>query len=494
MKTAEEYRASLKNRRPLRVFWNGELLESPFDHPVVKASVNSVAETYEIAHMDDYIEISTTKSSLSGASINRFTHLHQSNEDLLKKIKMQRLLGQRTGTCFQRCVGMDALNAVFSTTYKVDAKHGTAYHERFKKFTRLVQEEDLVVDGAMTDPKGDRAKRPSEQSDPDLYMRIVERRPEGIVIRGAKAHQTGAINSHYHLVMPTLQMRLADKDYAFCCAVPVDHESITYLYGRQSCDLRVLDESENGRIDCGNPCFGGQECLVVFNDVFVPNEMIFLDGEVEFTGFLVESFAGYHRQSYCCKVGVGDVAIGAAQALAEANGVEKASHVKDKIIEMNLLNETIFACGVSAATLGKKTEAGNYMVDLMSANVCKQHVTRFPYEIARLLQDIAGGLMVTLPSSKELENPETREIVLKYLATVDGYDPVDRIRLLRLVENLTMGRAAVGYLVESLHGAGSPQAQRIMIQRLANLGEKKKLAYRLAGVSSRTQEGGKDEK
>ncbi|MHA2005277.1 MAG: 4-hydroxyphenylacetate 3-hydroxylase C-terminal domain-containing protein, partial [Candidatus Thorarchaeota archaeon] len=343
--------------------------------------------------------------------------------------------------------------------------------------------QDLVIDGCMTDPKGDRSKRPSEQKNPDVYVHVTERRGDGVVIRGAKARQTGAVNSHEHLIMPTLAMRNEDKDYAICCAVPADAEGITYYYGRQSCDLRRLDETDAGDIDCGNPVYGGQECLVVFDDVFVPNERIFMNGETEFCGRLVESFAAYHRQSYGgCKVGVGDVLIGAAASIAEYNGVPKASHIRDKITEMTHLNETLFSCGIACSAAGEKTPAGNYLVDVLLANVCKQNVTRFPYEISRLLQDIAGGLFVTCPSAKEMSNPETREIIEKYLVGADNVSTEDRIKMLRLIENLTLGRAAVGYLTESMHGAGSPQAQRIMISRLSDIEEKKKLAKRLANI------------
>ncbi|VAX35261.1 4-hydroxybutanoyl-CoA dehydratase / Vinylacetyl-CoA Delta-isomerase [hydrothermal vent metagenome] len=479
VKTAQEYRESLAKRKPLKVYWNGGKLEDPIQHPIVKSSVNSVALTYELAHDPQHQHLLREKSSLTGDTINRFCHLHQSTDDLLKKIQMQRLLGQKCGTCFQRCVGMDAMNAVFSITFLIDKKHNTDYHQRFKKYVQKAQDEDLVIDGCMTDPKGDRSKRPSEQKDPDLYVHVVERREDGVVIRGAKAHQTGAINSHYHLIMPTTAMREGDEEYAVCCSVAADHPGITYIYGRQSCDLRKLDESKAGDIDSGNPCFGGQECLVVFDNVFVPNEDIFMDGEIEFTGSLVESFAGYHRQSYCCKTGVGDVMIGAAACMAQYNGTTKASHIKDKIVEMNLMNETIYSCGVAAAVLGKKTEAGNYLIDLLSANICKQHVTRYPYEIARLLQDIAGGLMVTLPSAKDFDNAETKSLLEKYLVGAEGVDIFDRVKMLRLIENLTLGRAAVGYLTESLHGAGSPQAQRIMISRLVNLKEKMDMAKNL---------------
>jgi 4-hydroxybutyryl-CoA dehydratase/vinylacetyl-CoA-Delta-isomerase len=244
-----------------------------------------------------------------------------------------------------------------------------------------------------------------------------------------------------------------------------------------------MDTSECGKIDCGNACFGGQECLIVFDDVFVPNEQVFMDGEYDLTGLLVETFSAYHRQSYGgCKTGVGDVMIGAAACAAEYNGVDKASHVKDKIVEMNHLNETMYACGIACSANGRKTGSGVYAVDTLLANVCKQNVTRFPYEIARLLQDIAGGLMVTLPSAKDWSNPEIKGYVEKYLAAADGVSVENRIKMFRLIENLTLCSAAVGYLVESLHGAGSPQAQRIMIGRLSDIETKKRYAKDLASI------------
>jgi 4-hydroxybutyryl-CoA dehydratase/vinylacetyl-CoA-Delta-isomerase len=481
--TGQDYIQSLRRRKPLRLFLNGALVESPVDHPMIKPSINSVALTYDVAHEEAHKNLMTTRSALTGKVINRFCHLHQSTEDLMNKVKMQRLLGGRCGTCFQRCVGMDAFNAIYSVTYDMDKKLGTDYQARFTSYLKKVEENDWIIDGAMTDVKGDRSKRPGEQTDADLYLRVVERREDGVVIRGAKAHQTGAINSHEHLIMPTLAMRPDERDYAICCSVPVDAAGITYIYGRQSCDLRKMDESEAGDVDSGNPCYGGQEVLVIFDNVFVPHDQIYLNGETEFTGLLVERFAGYHRQSYGgCKTGVGDVAIGAAALVAEYNGADKASHIKDKLVEMIHLNETMWACGLACSAAGKPTAAGNYIIDLLLANVCKQNVTRFPYEIARLLQDIAGGLFVTMPSAKDYFNEETRDYLEKYLKTRDDVDVLDRMRLMRLIENLTLGRAAVGYLAESMHGAGSPQAQRIMMTRLADMNEKKQLASRLARI------------
>ena len=481
MMTGAQYEESLRKLN-LKVYLQGERVASVVDHPIIRPSMNSVKATYELALMPEYEDLMTATSHLTGKKINRFCHLHQSTDDLIKKVKMQRLLGQKTATCFQRCVGMDAINAVDSVTFEMDKKLSTKYHDRFNKFLLNMQEEDWTVDGAMTDPKGDRGLSPSQQADPDLFVHVVEKRKDGIVVCGAKAHQTGSVNSHWILVMPTISMTKEDADYAVSFVAPADAEGIFYIYGRQSCDTRKL---EGGTFDVGNQTYGGQEALMVFDHLFIPWENVFMCGEYEFSGALVERFAGYHRQSYGgCKVGVGDVLIGAAALAADYNGAHKASHLKDKLIEMVHLNETLYACGIACSAEGSKTASGNYIIDLLLANVCKQNVTRFPYEIARLAQDIAGGLMVTMPSEKDLRSPEIGKIVEKYFKGVASIPTEDRMRILRLIENMTLGSAAVGYLTESMHGAGSPQAQRIMISRQGNIAQKKELAKAIAGIPS----------
>ena len=477
--TGEQYIESIRKLK-MNVYLFGKKIDCPVDDPILRPSLNSVRMTYDLAQMPEYQDLMTAVSPYTGQRVNRFTHIHQSTSDLIKKVKMQRLLGQQTAACFQRCVGMDAFNAEFSTTYEVDQKYGTHYHENFKKFMIYVQENDLTVDGAMTDPKGDRSKAPHEQADPDLFLHVVERRADGIVVRGAKAHQTGVLNSHEVIVMPTQSMKPEDKDYAVSFAVPMDTPGITMIIGRQSCDTRKLEGSE---MDVGNSEFGGVEALTIFDDVFVPNDRIFLNGETEFAGMLVERFAGYHRQSYGgCKVGVGDVLIGAAAVAADYNGAAKASHIKDKLIEMTHLNETLYACGIACSAEGHPTESGSYLIDLLLANVCKQNVTRFPYEIVRLAEDIAGGLMVTAPSEADFRDPKLGPIIDKYLRGVNTVSTENRLRILRLIENLSLGTAAVGYRTESMHGAGSPQAQRIMIARQGNLEHKKALAKKLAHI------------
>lgn len=486
--TGAQYIESLRKLKT-RVYMFGEEIENWVDHPIIRPSINCVAMTYDLANDPQYADIMTAKSNLTGEVINRFGHLHQSTEDLKKKVKMQRLCGQKTASCFQRCVGMDAFNAVYSTTFEVDEKYHTKYHQNFINFLKMVQTEDLVVDGAMTDPKGDRSLAPSAQKDPDMFVHVVEKKEDGIVVRGAKCHQTGSINSHWHIIMPTQAMKPEDKDYAVSFACPSDAEGLYMIYGRQSCDTRKLEESAD--VDLGNKQFGGQEALVVFDNVFIPNEYVFLNGETEFAGMLVERFAGYHRQSYGgCKVGVGDVIIGAAALAADYNGANRASHIKDKLIEMTHLNETLYCCGIACSTEGYETKAGNYQIDLLLANVCKQNVTRFPYEIVRLAEDIAGGLMVTMPSEKDFKsdkvvgrNGETiGEICNKYFAASPTCTTEERMRILRFLENICLGASAVGYRTESMHGAGSPQAQRIMISRQGNIEAKKELAKAIAGI------------
>lgn len=470
MKTADQYLESLKKLK-IEAHVMGEKTDAPGRHGLVTPSRQAVAFTYEAAHNPESRDTLRAVSHLCNAEVNRFTHLHQSAEDLVKKIKMQRYCGAMTGCCFQRCVGLDAANAIYSTTFDCDRKHGTQFHDRFRNYWAWIQKEDLVVDGAMTDPKGDRSKRPKDQLDPDLFLRVKERKPEGgVIISGAKLHQTGMLNSHEILIMPTMSMRPGEEAWGICCAVPIDTPGVRYIYGRQASDTRKL---EHDTFDVGNPIFGGQEVMTVFEDVFVPEERVFLDGQVDFAGTLVERFASYHRQSYGgCKVGVGDVLIGATELIARMNGVEKASHVREKIVEMIHLNETLYCCGLACSSQGYPTPAGNYQVDLLLANVCKLNVTRFPYEIARLATDVAGGLLGTMPSAADLNDPEVGPYIRKYLAANPNFDVVDRMKVLRLIENLTIGAGAVGYLVESMHGAGPPAAQRIMIGRQAALDDK----------------------
>lgn len=476
MKTGQEYIESLKKMKT-QIYFMGKKIDTIVDNPYFKPHINTAALTYDVAFDPETMDLATAVSPFIGKKINRFTHIQQSQDDMVKKSKLLRAIGQRTGTCFQRCVGWDALNAVYSVSYEIDQKYGSKYQERVIDFVKYIQENDYMVVGGMTDPKGDRSLPPHKQPDPDVFVHVVERREDGIVVRGAKAHQTGAVNSHEMLVMPTVSMKPEDKDFAVSFATPMDAPGITLIFGRQTNDERKL-----GELDQGNPTYGvvGGEALVIFDNVFVPWERVFMCGETDFVGMLVERFATYHRQNYgACKAGVMDVLIGATATIAEYNGAAKASHIKDKLIEMILLNETLHASSLAAGYESHPLPAGNYYPHTTYANITKQNITRNHYEICRLAHDIAGGFLGTLPSEYDLNDPVLGPLVLKYFAGAANVDTLDRIKMARLVENMTGGTS----LVESMHGAGSPQAQRVVLLRDANLKTFKKLAQVLCGIT-----------
>lgn len=477
IRDGEDYLASLYGRGTT-LYLLGEKIDEPADHPIIRPSINALAETYDLAVREP--ELATAHSPYIDAPVNRFLHVVEGPHDLVMKHRMQRRLGQNTGTCFQRCTGLDAISVLHSLTYDIDAAHGTGYHDRYLEFLKRAQAHNILIAAGMTDPKGDRSKPPSQQKDPDLFLHVSGRNDHGIFIRGAKAHMTGGWNQHWIAVLPTMNLREDDREYAVCVMVPGDAEGITYVYGRQASDTRAM---EPGDMDQGNARFGGQEVLVHFDDVFVPYEHVLMDGEYEFAQSLVTRFTSYHRASYVCKTGLGDVMVGAAAQVADDNGVPNASHIKDKLVEMTHLNETIYSSSIASAHEASQLDSGIWINDDMLSNVCKHNVTRFPYEIARLAQDLAGGIVATMPSEADFRNDEVGPLIEKLLAGRAEVPTENRMRILRLIENLTLGRNAVGYLTESLHGAGSPQAQRIQIQRGMDVEAKKGYARRLAGIT-----------
>jgi 4-hydroxybutyryl-CoA dehydratase / vinylacetyl-CoA-Delta-isomerase len=465
MRSPEDYLRSL-TERPIELWVDGERVDDVLNHPKLRPSINAVAATYSLSHDEETKDLATAHSDLVNGRVNRFTHLFTEPEDLVKKVQLQRVLGRLTGTCFQRCVGLDGLNATYIASFEA----GETSHQRFINWLKGVQERDEMLCGAMTDPKGDRRKRPSEQ--PESFVRIVERRADGIVISGAKLHQTGAANAHQILVMPGQGFRPGEEDFAVACALPVGEPGVVMVLGKQPSDDR------KGGPDAGNTLYGGQEVVVLFNNVFVPNERVFIDGNIPAANTLLEAFGGYHRSSYGgCKPGNLDVLIGAVKALTELQGTDRASHVRDKLVEMTHLSETIHGVGLAACHKCTRTEAGPWQVDPILANVCKQNVTRLPYEVLRLAEDLAGGLMATMPSLADREHP----VLGPLLETALG--SMERGKLLRLIEYMTYGSGSVPLRIECMHGAGSPQAQRIVIERNTDWDAKMSAARRLAGLS-----------
>jgi 4-hydroxybutyryl-CoA dehydratase/vinylacetyl-CoA-Delta-isomerase len=477
MMTGKEYIESIMALNP-KVYFFGQKIKSIVDEPMFQPHIHAAAMTYELAHDPEHAEIMTATSHMTGEKINRFTHVHQNIDDLVKKMRMMRLLGQKTGTCFQRCVGLDGLNGVYVTTYDIDQKYGTNYHERFKKYLLEVQKNDWMPSGAMTDARGDRSLRPSKQKHPDTYLHIKERLGDGIIVSGIKAHITGAINSHEIITMPTRTMGEEDKDYALSFAIPADTKGVKYIFSRQTNDTRRLD----GVLDAGNPKYAivGGEALIIFNDVFVPWERVFMAGEYDFTNELVETFAGYHRSNYGgCKVGLADVVIGGSNWIADAHGIANASHIIDKLTEMIAMAETCWSCALACSYEGYRTPSGAYHINPLLANVTKLNITRMVYEWMRVAQDIAGGKIITLPTEKDLDNPETVEILKKCFSGREGVPVQDIIKMLRLIENMSVGAG----LPEAMHGAGSPAAQKIMIARRSGIDIKMDLAKTVAGIN-----------
>lgn len=471
LKTPKEYVDSLRALK-IKAYIGGERVESVVDHPAIAPHINTVAKTYELAHKPEYEDTMTATSHLTGKKIHRYTHIFQNNDDLVKKIEMLRLLGQTTGTCFQRCVGLDALNAMYATSYDTDQAHGTDYHQRFKRYLEMIQEKDLMLAGAMTDPKGHRSKRPADQEDPDQFVHVVERREDGVVIRGAKLHNTGGINSHEILVLPGTGLKEDEKDYAIACAVPADAEGVIFIFGRQSNDDRKL---QGCGTDVGNPRFGvvGGEALVVFEDVFVPHERVFLNGEIEQCGTMVNNFATWHRANYGgCKSGNSDVLIGATAKTTRILGTDRNSVVRDKLTEMVHLTETNYGTALAASASGHKLPCGSQMVNPMLANVTKQNITRSVYAVGRLAHDLAGGYLATMPGESSFQNPEIAKYVEKYHVANPEYSAIDRVKMGRYIENAT----SVTTMVEAMHGAGSPQAQRIVMMMQSEVEKKIKMA------------------
>ena len=475
VKTKDEYIESLRQMNPT-VYMFGEKITDVVDNPRLRAGIEATAATYELAEMDEYRDLIVTESPLIHEPVNRFTLPPGSIEDLVARVKINRALGRRVGTCHQRCTGLDCLSTLSIVTYDIDKKHGTNYFERFKEFLKYVQKNDLTCNAGVTDVKGDRSLGPSDQPDKDMYVRVVERREDGIVVRGAKAHQTGSLSSHEIIVLPTRAMRKGDEDYALAFAVPTDSPGLIHVVGRSSLDNRELDGCDLGNIHYSKYC-----PTVIFDDVFVPNERIFTCGETEFAVDLVVKFSSYHRQSHGgCKSGKIDCMTGAALNMMEYNGTAKVSHLKQKVIDMIHRAETLYGCSLAASYEGKEQPSGTYFIDTVLANASKIHEGKEMAEAIRLMVDIAGGFVADLPSDRDFENPEIGDLVKKYLKGAKDVPVENRVKMFRLVEKMAMESADT---ISDIHGGGSPEAHRLTIFRESNLEDRKKAAKRLAGVS-----------
>lgn len=474
LKTKEEYIESLRKMNPTAYMF-GERVTSVVDNPRLRAGIEATAATYEIAQMDEFRDLVVTHSPLIDEPVNRFTLPPSSIEDLVARVKVNRKLGNFVGTCHQRCTGLDCLCTLAIVTYDIDQKYGTSYHKNFTEFLKYVQKNDLACNAGVTDVKGDRSKGPSDQDDKDMYLHVVERREDGIVVRGAKAHQTGSLSSHEVIVLPTRALRKGDEDYCIAFAIPTDSPGLIHVVGRSSLDTREVDGCDTGNIRYSKYC-----PTLIFDDVFVPWERVFMCGETEFAAEMVVRFSSFHRQSHGgCKSGKIDCMVGTALTMMEYNGTAKASHLKHKVIDMVHRAETLYGCSLAASYEGKKEASGTFFIDTVLANASKIHEGKEMAEATRMMIDVCGGFVADLPSDRDFDNPEIGPLIKKYMKGADGGNVDNRIKLYRLAEKLALESADT---VSDIHGGGSPEAHRVTIFRETDLNQKKRAAKRLAGI------------
>ena len=469
---ADAYRESLRSYSP-RVFINGEQVDCVADDPRLLPGINGVGVTYEFAQQSAHHNIMTAVQKSSGKTVNRMLHINDGSDDLLNKLEAVRLVCKVAG-CAQRYLTQDALNGIFQATRRTDDNHGTDYHERFMAYLHEVQDQDLTLGVAMTDAKGDRSNRPSEQVSADSYVHIKERRSDGIVIRGIKSIITGAPYMHGLLVMPCRTHRAEDRDFAVCCAVPIDAKGLTIIAkpaGRPGAEAARFSSQ-----------YGQSTGMAVFEDVFVPYEKVFLEGETEQGGFLTTTYATHHRHSCIgARAGFGDLLIGAGATMIKANGLDadKHGHVRDAMVDLITITESFYACGIAASVYCEEDPAGNVMPDTVYANIGKLLLATKIYDMHRLAHYVSGGLVVALPGPDEDHNPETRASLTAVFQGRQDISSEHRRDLSRFIEDLTVSDQAGWYSVISLHGGGSPEAMKREIWRNYDVEEKEDLVAQL---------------
>ncbi len=480
LRTYQEYLDSLKKMRP-NIYKFDELIQDVTTHPATRNTIEGHSKSYRLYDNPQEREIFTTTSHLTGEPISRYLSVIMSPEEMYSNCRMKRRMFQLTGTCTGgRCVGWTALNAMFATTYDMDEKLGTNYHKRFLNWLRDAQAKDITIAGALTDPKGDRAKPPSQQQDPDLFLRIVQRRKDGIVVRGAKVMIAGVAAANEIFILPGSGYKEQDKDYAVSFVIPRDIENLTIVETRHPDDTREHEEGFDAPVKEG----GITQAYLFFEDVFVPADRVFMSGEFEFSTNAVRYFVSAYRAAIgSCVAGQGDVKIGAAILTARTNGLSSRVF-SEKVTQMNINNEATFGIGVAAAAMGKKHPSGAWVCDMLLSNVNKVLVATLPYETSRLAQEIAGGIGETgcMPSYKDFKSSRYGHLIQKYMRA--KYSAESRVRAARLVEWATIGAGVPG----CMHGGGSPDAARLTIRVTADLEEKVEIARKLAGISEEIPE------
>ncbi len=474
LRDGDSYRRSLQRLRPNVHKW-GRPIEDVTVHPATRLHVQSVAASFDAAFDPERAPLFTATSHLTGDRAHRWNTLMRSADDVLGNARMKRAQFSWTGTCQgATCAGWTALNALWAVSHESDARLGTDYHARLRDYFRFVEDTAPALAGALTDAKGDRSLRASRQPDPDTYLHVVEERDDGIVVRGVKAQICAVAASNEIVVVPGTAHGETERRNAVAFAVPRDVAGLTIVETRRPSDTRDEEEGWDA------PKAGGiTQAWLLFDDVFVPRDRVFLCGEHASTGRFISIFSAIYRAAIgACVAGQGDVMIGGAIALARANGLSQKVF-QDRLTQMKVNNETTFGLGVGAIALGQAHPSGLFVPDPLLAHVNKVLVARLPYETKVLAQDISGGIAETgcLPSFADLGSPVYGEKLLA--AAAGAVDGETRARLARLVEWLTIGGGVPG----CMHGGGSPDGARLAIRGLVDWERSVGDARRIAGVS-----------
>lgn len=481
LRTRQDYLESLRRMRP-NVHKFGERIVDVTTHPATRGTIESHARAFDAANgsVPGAVDLFTTESgSLSESRIMRHNSLIESMEDLIASMRLKREMFHRTGTCSGGlCVGWNGMNSLWAMTHELmeGGNGGGEYHAHLRTWVTKAQANGWIVAGALTDAKGNRSLSPSKQGDPDLYLRRVSQRPDGMVVRGAKTMICGVAASDEILVVPGSGLVAGEEDYAIAFAVPRDVEGLTIVETRRPSDTREAEDGFDIPSDTGIT-----QAYLLFEDVFVPTERIFLCGETAMAARLIDLFTTNYRACIgACVAGQGDVMVGVASALARANGLTTKAFA-DKLVQMSIHNETTYGLGVGSIALGGRHPSGVWFADPLTANVNKIHVATLPPETRRLCQEIGGGIVETgcLPSSRDLEDPAYGPLLRKYMDTGVG-TPEARARAARLAEWLTIGAGVPG----CMHGGGSPQAAKLVVRSRTKIQEYEAWALRLAGVES----------
>ncbi|MEJ2707192.1 MAG: 4-hydroxyphenylacetate 3-hydroxylase N-terminal domain-containing protein [Anaerolineales bacterium] len=481
LKTREDYLATLKELKP-NIYKFGELITDVTQHPATKRTVESHARHFDASHNPELSDLYTTKSIFTGEEIHRWNSMMQRSEDLIANMKMKRQNFRRTGTCSGGvCVGWNAQNVMWAVNQDMDAEYGTHYQERLKNWILYAQANGLVVAGALTDAKGNRSLKPSQQDDPDLNLRIKEIRDDGIIIQGAKLMICGVAAAHEIFLLPGGVYKDTDRDYALACVVPRDIEGLTIVEATRPSDRRDLENTAEGEV----PNTGITQGLLLFEDVFVPNERVFMCGEAKHTGHLIQYFTGNYRACIgACVSGQGDVMIGASVLMARANGLSTKTFM-NKLIDMSINNQITYGLGVGACAMGFQHASGAFFADPLTAHTNKVMVASLPYETKRLTQEIGGGMVETgcMPSYQDFTDPQYGNLLQKYYKA----GPVSaetRYKSARLAEWLTIGGGVPG----CMHGGGSPDGAKLVVRFTTPFEEYVAYAKALMGIEEAVPE------